>query len=86
MPARSPTNPHLEHVALWAESVDATAAFPADALDRRTSVDPLMLNTQSIQNVIRLRFFRQSHLVLLLEIAHGSATPDALLAAYIRPA
>jgi catechol 2,3-dioxygenase-like lactoylglutathione lyase family enzyme len=34
-PRRSPTTPHLEHVAIWAEDMDKTAAFLADALGWR---------------------------------------------------
>lgn len=34
-PEHSPTTPHLEHVAVWAENIDATAAFLADALGWR---------------------------------------------------
>jgi catechol 2,3-dioxygenase-like lactoylglutathione lyase family enzyme len=34
-PPRSPTTPHLEHVAVWAANIDKTAAFLADALGWR---------------------------------------------------
>ena len=35
LPRRSPTTPHLEHVAIWAADMDKTAAFLADALGWR---------------------------------------------------
>ena len=34
-PRRSPTTPHLEHVAIWAEDIDKTAAFLENALGWR---------------------------------------------------
>lgn len=48
-PPRSPTTPHLEHVAVWAADIDRTAAFLADALGWRRH--PLEFGVREDSNV-----------------------------------
>lgn len=54
---RSPTTPHLEHVAIWAADIDKTAAFLSDVLGwRRHPLDFGVPNDSSVFGGMRLAF------------------------------
>jgi catechol 2,3-dioxygenase-like lactoylglutathione lyase family enzyme len=56
-PVRSPTTPHLEHVAIWAADIDKSAAFLAEALGwRRHPLDFGVREDSTVFGGMRLAF------------------------------